>query len=90
MRVVVLNDDMHHAHVVRVRAPLAARFAVLERLSAPSAYAQGGVTLGGLSLSETRTGRLGRPVVVRLFAASPGSFVVALAPASAGLLTVGP
>lgn len=90
LRIVLLNDDLHRTHVVRVLAPVAALSAVLERLSAPSAYAQSGVTLGGMSLSGSRTGRLGRAAVVRLLAATPGSFVVALPPASAGLLTVRP
>ncbi len=62
---------------------------VLERLLAPSAYATGGVTLGGASFGTTATGVLWRARTASV-AARSGVYAVSLPAASAALLTLPP
>ena len=87
--VVLLNDSLNRSASVAVRAPrgtLGSGPARLERLSAPSAYATSGITLGGHSFGATRTGIL--PVAVRDdVAAHGGAYRVRVPPASAAVLT---
>ena len=59
IRLVLINDDVSHSHVVSVRLPERAPTVTLERLTAPSAWAGSGVALGGQSFgAQTRTGKL--------------------------------
>jgi hypothetical protein len=88
IHLVLINDSLTSVHFVRVRAPRHVRGALLERLSAPSAAATGGVTLAGQSFgTETATGTLtGRSRIVRL---SPihGRYVIRLPAASAAMVS---
>src|SRR5262249_44365494 len=47
VRVVLINDSLSQASSVRLRIPINAASATVTRLQARSAYATGGVTLGG-------------------------------------------
>jgi hypothetical protein len=88
-RVLLINDSLTRPALAHVR--VAARGpASLERLEAASAYATGGVTLGGESFgARTGTGVLAPP---RPTALSPrsGVYAVTLPAASAALLTLPP
>jgi hypothetical protein len=70
IRLVLINDDVWHSHVVSVRLPEHASTVTLERLTAPSAWARSRVALGGQSFgAHTWTGTLrGAPVVQGLTA----------------------
>lgn len=93
IRVVLINDSLTsastalvHPPATAVHPPATAGRATLERLQAPSAYATGGVSLGGQSFGSagTLTGRRRAPSV-RLIR---GSYRVQLPAASAALLTI--
>jgi hypothetical protein len=89
-RVLLINDSLTSGTTVGVAAP--AGFGALparaDPLSAPSAYATGHVTLGGRSYGpSTATGALGGPKP-DVIAPRAGTYSVALAPASAVLLTM--
>jgi hypothetical protein len=86
VRVVLINDDLRHRHVFLVRGP--AGSAQVIRLSAPSARATSGVTLGEQSFGPTATGRLSAPPEQEPIASSGGRYVVRLGAASAALLTI--
>jgi hypothetical protein len=91
IRLVLINDDVWHTHVVSVRLPERASTATLERLSAPGASARRGVALGGQSFGDqTGTGTLGRARVTEALTAGSGAYLVKLPAASAALLTAGP
>jgi hypothetical protein len=90
--VLLINDSLTGATTVGVAAP--AGFGALparaDRLSAPSAYATGHVTLGGRSYGRsTATGALGGPKP-DLIAPRAGTYTVTLPAASAVLLTLTP
>jgi hypothetical protein len=92
VRIVLINDSLSARAGALVRPPrtLAGARATLARLTAPSAYAKTGVTLGGDSFgSATSTGQLedekARPVHLR-----GGALSLTLPPASAALLTLTP
>ena len=87
-RLVLINDDIFHRHVVLVRTPGPAGAATLERVSAPSAYATSGVTLAGQSFgAETQTGTFRGPRHASSLKPSAGAYEVTLPAASAGMLT---
>jgi len=88
VRVVLVNDDLRRRHVFLVRGP-AGRGGVI-RLSAPSAGATGGVTLGERRFGLTTTGRLNAPPEQEPIASTRGRYVVTLARTSAALLTIHP
>jgi hypothetical protein len=89
IRVVLINDDVWHSHVVSVRFPEQAPTVTLERLTAPSAWARNGVALGGQSFgAQTRTGNLRRARLSREPTAGLGSYLITLPAASAALVTV--
>lgn len=89
IRLVLINDDVSHSHVVSVRLPERAPTVTLERLTAPSAWARSGVALGGQSFgAQTRTGKLLRTRVGVELTAGPGGYLVTLPAASAAMLTV--
>jgi hypothetical protein len=84
--VLLINDDTSRRHVVAIAGPPRAR-ATLERLSAPSAWATSGATLGGRRF-DPATGALTGPPRTEPVTPSAGRYTVALAPMSAALLTV--
>jgi glycosyl hydrolase family 79 len=87
IRLVLINDDVRHSHVVSVRLPERASTVTLERLTAPSASARSGVALGGQSFgAQTRTGNLPRARLTQELAVAPGRYVVTLPAASAALV----
>ncbi len=87
VRVVLINDDLHRRHVFLVRGFSGEGRGDVIRLTAPSAHATGGVTLGEQRFGLTSTGKLGAPEREPV-GSSPGRYVVSLGPASAALLTV--
>jgi hypothetical protein len=89
IRIVLLNDSTERAHTVTVRVPGAYGPGLLARLRAPTARSTAGVSLGDQSFgSSTDTGRLPGPVHTVTIARSARGYVVAIPPASAGLMTV--
>jgi hypothetical protein len=59
VRLIVINADLAHRHVVSIRRPQHVTATSVERLEAPSATATAGVTLAGQSIvAQTRTGTL--------------------------------
>jgi hypothetical protein len=90
-RVVLVNDSATHARTVALRVPDARGPAALERMTAPSLKATGGVTLAGRSFGAgTHTGALDGPPRTSRVDPVSGRFVVAVGPASAALLTLPP
>jgi hypothetical protein len=90
-RLVLINDDVRHSHVVSVRLPEQARIVTLERLTAPSAWARRGVALGGRSYgAQTQTGNLAGAQLSQQLTAGPGGYLVTLPAASAATLTISP
>jgi hypothetical protein len=88
VRVVLINDDLRKRHVFLVRGfPRSASGEVI-RLTASSARATGGVSIGEQSFGPTRTGRLSAPPEPEPVAASHGRYALTLGPASAALLTI--
>lgn len=88
IRVLLINDSLSDSITTHVRVPAAAGTASLERLTARSAYATSGVTLGGQSFgSETTTGVLTAPQPASV-AVRGGAYTVTLPAASAALLTL--
>jgi hypothetical protein len=88
VRVVLINADLRRRHVFLVRGFASDRRADVIRLTAPSAHATGGVTLGEQRFGTTSTGRLSEPPEQEPVASNRGGYVVTLGPASAALLTV--
>ena len=90
-RLVLINNDVWHSHVVSVRLPEQAPMATLERLTAPSAWARSGVALGGQSYgAQTQTGNLAGAQLNQQLTAGPGGYLVTLPAASAAMLTISP
>ena len=89
IRLVLINDDVWHSHVVFGAAPAQAPTVTLERLTAPSAWARSGVALGGQSFgAQTQTGNLPRALLGQQLTAGPGGYLVTLPAASAAMVTV--
>ncbi len=88
-RVLLINNSLSHSTLALVHGAAGAGAGVLERLLARSAYATGGVTLGGASFGQTTTGML-PPVNTTAVSARSGAYAVSLPPASAALLTLPP
>jgi hypothetical protein len=90
VRVLLINDSLTSSGVAVVRPAGVTSPAALERLRASSAYATGGLTLGGESFgSQTATGLLPAPEP-QTIAERSGSYSVQLPAASAALLTFAP
>jgi hypothetical protein len=89
VRVLAINDSTRSNARVLVRNPpgYGRRAGTVTRLLAPSAYATGGVTLGGRSFGRTTTGKLPAARVQRLRRRG-GVYAVTLPAASAALLTL--
>ena len=91
IRLVLINDDVWHSHVVSVRLPARAATVTLERLTAPTAWARNGVALGGQTFgTQTQTGNLPPARLGHELPASPGRYLVALQAASAAMVTASP
>ena len=90
-RLVLINDDVWHSHVVSVRLPEQAPTVTLDRLAAPSAWARSGVALGGQSYgAQTQTGNLAGAQLNQRLTAGLGGYLVTLPAASAAMLTISP
>jgi Glycosyl hydrolase family 79 C-terminal beta domain len=90
IRLVLINDDVRHSHVVSVRLPERASTVTLERLTAPSAWAKRGVALGGQSFgAHTGTGTLARAPLTQALTAGFGGYLVTLPAATAAMITAG-
>ena len=91
IRLVLINDDVWHSHVVSVRLPERGSQATLERLTAPTAWARSGVALGGQSYgAQTQTGNLAGAQLNQRLAVGPGGYLVTLPAASAAMLNISP
>jgi Glycosyl hydrolase family 79 C-terminal beta domain len=91
IRLVLINDDVWHSHVVSVRLPQPAPMVTLERLTAPTAWARSGVVLGGQSYgAQTQTGDLAGARLNRQLTPGAEGYLVTLPAASAAMLTVSP
>jgi Glycosyl hydrolase family 79 C-terminal beta domain len=88
VRVVLINDGLHKRHVFLVRDTAGGGPATVIRLSAPSALARNGVTIGGQRFGRTSTGRLTAPPEQEPVSSNHGRYVIRLAPATAALLTI--
>jgi hypothetical protein len=90
IRVLVINDSLTRSALALVRTPVTPGPASVERLRAASAYATGGITLGGQSFGATTdTGLLPGPVPQDAVPRR-GSYAVTLPAGSAALLTLPP
>jgi hypothetical protein len=90
IRVLLINDSLTRSALARVRTPVSAGAASIERLQASSAYATSGVTLGGRSFgARTRTGVLA-PAEPKALVPRSGTYAVTLPAGSAALLTLPP
>jgi hypothetical protein len=90
IRIVVINKDTAHAHVVSLPAASSGGGgpATIERLQAPSAASSTGVTLGGQSFATgTETGSLAPPSDDAV-QKEGGRYLVTMPAASAALLTL--
>lgn len=86
-RVLLINDALHSSDTVHVAVPAATASASLQRLTARSAYATGGVSIAGRSFgASTTTGTL-RAAELQVVNAHHG-YTISLPAASAALLTV--
>jgi hypothetical protein len=92
VNLVLINDSLSDAKTVQVASPVGAtKAAIVERLSAPSADARGGVTLAGQSFGEqTATGTLAGPFQVEHLKPANGQFQVDLPAASAAMVSFAP
>ena len=89
IRLVLINADVTHGHLVSILRPSHATAASVERLQAPSARATAGVTLAGQSIgANTRTGALRGAVRSDPTTARGGRYELVLPPASAALVTI--
>jgi hypothetical protein len=88
IRMVLINDDVRHGHVVSVRFPVRASTVTLERLTAPNAWARRDVALGGQSFgAQTRTGTLTDAPLSQALTTGPDGYLVTLPAASAAIAT---
>lgn len=88
VRVVLINDSIHFAARVRLRAAAKPGPASLVRLKGSGAGATQGVTLGGQTFgAQTPSGLLPAPVPQGV-SARGGAYALSLPPASAALLTL--
>jgi hypothetical protein len=90
VHVVLINDSVRGASSVRLRVPIKAASATLIRLQAKSAYATGGVTLGGHGFgAQTTTGNLAGSNGTTL-KSNAGAYSVTVPSASAAMVTFSP
>ncbi len=89
-RLVLIDKDPRRARTVRIAVPagLDGRDATVERLTAPSVAARGGVRLGGRTYGAvTHTGALGAPRTARAPSGGGRTVVVRVAGGSAALVS---
>jgi Glycosyl hydrolase family 79 C-terminal beta domain len=92
VHVVLINDSPATDHSIQLTAPVGTgNTAVVERLTAPSADATSGVTLGGQSFgTETATGSLTGPVQQDHIQPVNGQYTIDLPASSAALVSLAP
>jgi hypothetical protein len=91
VRVLLINDSLGSRAVANVQAPsgYGSHAGTVERLLASSAYAKGGLSLGGRRFGTTLTGALRTPKLETDHVRS-GTYTLSLPAASAALLTLSP
>ena len=89
VRLLLINHSLTQSGSVSVHQPGLPGPATIERLSAPSAYATGGVTLGGQSFAaHSTTGELAGTAHTQLVRPrTDGTYTITLRPSSAALVT---
>ncbi len=90
-RIVLIDKDPGRARTVRLAVPagMVRRDVTIERLTAPSVSARGGVRLGGRTYGAvTTTGTLGSPRTTRAASGGDGTVVVRVGGGSAALVTL--
>jgi hypothetical protein len=88
--VLLINDSLSSTALALIRAPRGfnSSAGTIERLRAPSAYAKGGITLGGQRFAtNTKNGALHPPVLQHVSPRS-GTYRVIVPASSAALLSV--
>jgi Glycosyl hydrolase family 79 C-terminal beta domain len=92
IHVVLINDSLTTDHAITLTAPASAgKTALVERLSAPSAEATEGVTLGGQSFgTATGTGTLAGPFRVGHVKPTGGQYTIELPASSAAMVSFAP
>ena len=91
VRVALINTSTNSAHLVQIARPAVASSASVERLIAPSASAESGVTLAGQSVAaQTRTGDLTGALRITRPKLTKRGYEVALPSASAAIVTIAP
>jgi hypothetical protein len=89
-RVVAINDSLSQSYRVVVRSAEQSGRAGLERLSAPSAYAMGAVTIAGQHFgSPTATGNLLGRLIAATVTPAAGTYSFTVPPAGAAALRLG-
>ncbi len=88
IRVLLINDSLSSSALAVVRTPGAPGPASLERLSASSAYATSGLTLGGQTFGAATTTGLLAPATAQSVTPSGGTYSVTLSAGSAALITL--
>ena len=87
-RLVAINQDVRHSRQIALADPAGATGAAIERLTAPSVNAHGGVRLGGRGFGvSTSTGQLG-PARSESVAPEGGRYLVRVPAAGAVMLTL--
>jgi hypothetical protein len=90
VRVLLINDDLSSRAVALVHAPVGfgSHPGTVERLLASSAYATGGISIGGRGFGPAATSGLLRAAVLRRVNRNKATYSLSLPPASAALLTL--
>jgi hypothetical protein len=91
VRAILINMALKSGRTIALRGPKHPGAVTVERLTAPSVGATGGVTLGGRAFaSGTKTGYLvGSPRTISIPRSRNGSYSVWVPPASAAIVTFG-
>ena len=88
LHVVLINDSLHHAQLVKVRAGGAHGAGMLERMTAPRSGAKSDIKLGGRRFAAKSGLLAGRTNAARIVPVG-GYYVIRVPTASAALLTLG-
>jgi hypothetical protein len=88
IRVLLINDSLHSSALALVRIPSAPGPATVARLTARSAYATSGLTLGGQTFGAATTSGVLPPPASQTVTPRAGTYRVTLPAASAALLTL--
>jgi hypothetical protein len=90
LRVLLINDSLSSTALALIRTPRGFNSGAgwIERLRAPSAYAESGITLGGQRYATNTTTGVLRPPVLQPVAPRSGTYRVVVPASSAALLIV--